>query len=996
MNESVGRLARLGFLDAGRAEMLLGHIPELDSRSAAIATLARTADPDQGLLMLGRVLDAADPQTRVQLLASLEQDSNLRERLLAVLGLSQALGDHLVRHPGDWATLSGDPVDPAQDARADILRAVGADPTADQPVARDASQQTLIDLRVVYRRRLLRLASADLVDGMAFYRVGRVLADLADATLEAGLAIARSAVDDAGACRLAVIAMGKCGARELNYISDVDVIFVAEPADGVDEERALKVGTRLATELMRAANAATPEGTIWEVDPNLRPEGKNGALVRTLNSHLEYYRRWASTWEFQALLKARAAAGDCALGEAYVEAVSEFIWTAADRDNFVEDVQAMRRRVERSASGKKADRQLKLGPGGLRDVEFSVQLLQMVHGRSDVMLRTPNTLEALQSLATWGYVGRHDASDLSAAYHFLRTMEHRLQMYRFKRTHVVPTAPADLRRLGRSMGFTTDPEAELTAAWKAHAVVARRLHEKLFYRPLLKAVARLDAGEARLSHEAAGDRLRALGFADPDGALRHMEALTVGVSRRAAIQRTLLPVMLGWFADTPNPDMGLFGFRKLSESLGSAPWFLGLLRDQSVVAERLATVLGTSRFASDLILRAPEAVDMLADPEALKPRGRESLLVEARSAADRYGRPDNGAAALRAMRRRELLRAATADIALQPEAEVVGAALTDVARATLEGALEIAQSSLESQNERPVRARMSIVAMGRFGGGELGYGSDADVLFVFEPVAGEDSAAAGRDALALANELRRLLTIPSSEPPLEIDADLRPEGRSGPLVRSLASYGAYYGRWSAPWEAQALLRAEPVAGDKDLGARFVELIDPLRYPSGGIDAHAEREVRRLKARMEAERLPRGADPSLHTKLGRGGLSDVEWTVQLLQLQHAADVPGLRTTRTLQAMAAAEQAGLIAADDAELLAQAWRLATRMRNAIMLVRGRPSDSVPTDLQALSAVGRVLGHSADEPVSDLVEEYLRVTRRARHVVDTVFYGHDDEVWG
>ncbi len=311
--------------------------------------------------------------------------------------------------------------------------------------------------------------------------------------------------------------------------------------------------------MMRACSITSPEGTIWPVDAALRPEGKAGPLVRTLASHVAYYQRWAKTWEFQALLKARPVAGDLALGQAYVDAVAPMVWAAAERDDFVVDVQQMRRRVEQTLPAADSHRELKLGPGGLRDVEFAVQLLQLVHGRTDEALRSPNTLEALESLSTFGYVGRDDAAELDRAYRFLRTVEHRLQLHRLRRTHVMPEDPDELRRLARSVGLRTDPVAALDREWRQHAREVRRLHEKLFYRPLLSSVARLASDEARLTPEAARSRLEALGYEDPAGALRHLEALTAGVSRRAAIQRTLLPVLLGWFADAPDPDGGTAG-----------------------------------------------------------------------------------------------------------------------------------------------------------------------------------------------------------------------------------------------------------------------------------------------------------------------------------------------------------------------------------------------------------------------------------------------------
>ncbi|WP_431892925.1 bifunctional [glutamine synthetase] adenylyltransferase/[glutamine synthetase]-adenylyl-L-tyrosine phosphorylase [Nonomuraea sp. bgisy101] len=825
-------------------------------------------------------------------------------------------------------------------------------------------------LKSAYRRRLILLAARDITGAASFAEVTAELSDLAGAALEAALAVARAEVP-ADDVRLAVIGMGKCGARELNYISDVDVIFVAEPVEGADETKALRTATRLAQAMMRAC------ADLWEVDAGLRPEGRSGPLVRTLASHVAYYQRWAKTWEFQALLKARPVAGDAALGADYVSAVDEMVWQAAARENFVEDVQAMRRRVEANAR-EDGERQLKLGPGGLRDIEFAVQLLQLVHGRLDPMLRRRATLPALAALSRGGYVGRDDARGLAEAYTFLRQVEHLLQLHRLRRTHVVPSGTDDLRRLGRALKLGPDPAAEFTRQWKKHAMEARRLHEKLFYRPLLQAVARLPDAEARLSTAAATARLQALGYRDPSGALRHIAALTTGVSRRAAIQRTLLPVMLDWFADTPDPDAGLLGFRQVSDQLGTTPWYLRLLRDETAVAARMARVLGTSRYATDLLTRAPEAVAMLGSDSELEPRPVAALHAEAAAAVSRQAGAEAAVASVRGLRRRELFRTAVADLSGLSDIEQVGVALSELNDVTIQAALDtaLAKVGLESRGEPP--GAFAVIAMGRLGGMECSYASDADVMFVCErPEAG----------FAVANELRRLLALPAPDPPLLIDPDLRPEGRQGPLVRTLASYRAYYARWSSPWESQALLRARFCAGDAGLGEAFVEVIDDLRYPRDGLSQEAVREIRRLKARMEAERLPRGADPALHTKLGRGGLADVEWVAQLLQLQHAAAEPGLRTTRTLEALRAAVSAGLLDQADAEVLAEGWRFASRIRDAIMLVKGRAGDMVPADTHERRLIARTLGYPPDGS-QDFVNDYRRVTRRARQVVERVFY--------
>ncbi|HWG24313.1 bifunctional [glutamine synthetase] adenylyltransferase/[glutamine synthetase]-adenylyl-L-tyrosine phosphorylase [Actinospica sp.] len=1036
----LSRLARRGFADPAAAAALLAgsEFAELAVDPVFLESLGRCADPDTALGSLARLL-AADTADRQVLLATLAASQPLRGRLLGVLGVSSVLGDFLARHPEAWHVLDElEPEDLAPEPeylRRKLLAAVDADPAEAEPRAGLTGLAAADALRVAYRRGLLRITARDVAGGASMPEVGRVLSDLAGATLEAALAVARAELPaDAVPCRLAVVGMGKCGARELNYVSDVDVVFVAAPgrlADGseAEEYEALRTGTQLAAGMMRLCGEVTAEGAIWQVDAALRPEGKSGPLVRTLASHAAYYQRWAKTWEFQALLKARPVAGDMELGAAYVGFVSPLIWSAVQRDHFVDDVRAMRRRVVdqaktslRGAPGAASvEREIKLGPGGLRDIEFAIQLLQLVHGRADPSLRQRATLDALEALGAGGFVGRQDAQQLADAYEFLRTVEHRIQLFRLERTHLMPSDEPSLRRIGRSMGFGTDPAGQLRAAWHSHARVVRQLHEKLFYRPILSTVAllaptdiRLSTNSERLSADAAKSRLTALGYADPVGALANIDALASGLSRRAAIQRTLLPAFLNWFGDAPDSDASLLAFRRLSDALGSTPWYLRSLRDEGETASRLAQLLSSGGYVPDLLMRAPDAVAQLA--KSIDVLTREALATEMTALVYRASDAAHAVTAVRGVRRRELLRIATADVLGQfddadehsgqvtahgaagsldrlehsadgARVDAIGRALTDVTAATVQGALDAVLAFRADGGKQLLR--FAVIGMGRFGGFELGYGSDADVLFVYEPLPGADEQEASSAAFAIATELRTLLQTPSTDPPLRIDADLRPEGRQGPLVRTLASYAAYYQRWSNTWEAQALLRAAPVAGDADLGKRFIAAIDPWRYPESGPNDTEVREIRRLKARMEAERLPRGADPVLHTKLGPGGLSDVEWIAQLLQLKHGAVFPELRVTGTRDTLAAAARAGLLDAEDAALLDEAWTHTSLLRNGITIVRGRPGDQVPTDARELAGIARYLGEEIDSET--LLDTHRRRARRARTAFERLFYDAD-----
>ncbi|MHA3703521.1 bifunctional [glutamine synthetase] adenylyltransferase/[glutamine synthetase]-adenylyl-L-tyrosine phosphorylase [Jatrophihabitans sp. YIM 134969] len=1002
-----GRLARLGFREPGAAAERLATLalPVLDRDSGeptpdgaiALAALGRAAEPDLALVALERILDGGADRDLVWSL--LVDDVGTRARLTSLLGASITLGEHLAVHPGDIAALRQVPpasvaaIEPVAAVMAErIVRSVGADPA--DPVRGSGGRPATLTgpdavraLREAYWRELATVAAWDLAAEIGVETVCDLLTALADAVLAASLAVAsaESGAADAAPFRLAVIAMGKTGGGELNYVSDVDVVFVAEPGahDGEpgETEPALAAATRLAAGMMRVAGAAA-----WQVDAALRPEGRDGPLVRTLASHEAYYARWASTWEFQALLKARPAAGDDKLGRAYSDLVSPLVWSAAERPDFVKDVRAMRRRVVAHLPSDIAPREIKLGPGGLRDVEFVVQLLAMVHGRTDESLRARATLEVLNALRDGGYIGRDDAVSLADAYGFLRVAEHRLQLWRMQRTHTVPAGHDAKRGLARAMGFRPDDRGDAVAVfdaeWALHAREVRRLHERLFYRPLLESVARLPREELRLSKDKAADRLAALGFARPEQALSHLEALTRGVTRTTQIQRALLPVLLRAFADAPDPDAGLLAYRQVSDALGTTPWYLRLLRDEGKVASRLAFVLGASRYVAAMLVRAPEALRLLADDADLEPRAWSELVANFSDAALRQKEDDDGVAAVgvvRGLRRVELLRIAFADLLGLLDVDAVGRALADVADATVQAALSVAVRRA-GEPARP----FAVIGMGRLGGRETGYGSDADVLFVVDGDEGDHEAVSW--GLGVAATVRRLLSSPSPDPAVQLDVDLRPEGRDGPVVRSLRSYAVYYERWSELWEAQALLRARPIAGDVALGERFMALVAPVRYPEAGLQPEQVLEIRRIKGRVESERLPRGADPALHAKLGRGGLTDVEWTVQLLQLVHGAQVPGLRTTSTLAALQAAVAAGLIDHDDADVLAAAWRLATRVRNAIRLVRDAPGDQVPTSGPVLALLATETDSDGDPGV--VVDDYRRVTRHARQVVERLFY--------
>ena len=948
-SSSLSELARLGFEALSETVPKLEQLVSLvgDRGHAALAAISASPSPDRALDALIRLAEI-DSKGTSKLLSKHEN----AERLCRVLAASNGLVDFVLRHPNCLELF----------AKPSKL------PSAPELSELDDSSQDA--LKVSYLTQLLRIADFDL--GHSDYRlpvqqVTAALSDLAAGALSAALKLARTELIAEGrhpaaaveSCSLAIIAMGKCGARELNYVSDVDVIYVV---DG-DGENVIDIGTKLATRLARIISEPSMEPGLWQVDPNLRPEGKSGALVRRLDAHLSYYEKWAEDWEFQALLKARFVAGDPELGRAYEAAIKPLVWTRSNRAAIVENARNMRRRVLDLIPASEREREIKLGRGGLRDVEFTAQLLQLVHGVTDESVRVPDTLSAVSALCDAGLIGRADADAFRSHYQTLRAIEHRVQLSKLRRDHLIPIDESELRRVARGLKLSA---VELTELWNRVRSEVAALHDSVFYRPLLTAMASLTPGEVRLSDDEVIDRLSALGFKDPKGAVAHISALTSGVSRRAVIQRTLLPVLLRWMAEGIDPDRALISFRRLSETLGETHWFLRMLRDASGAAERLMRVLSSSAFIARLLEHIPDSSVWFSDESSLAPLSREVVLAEMSAILDRSEDVEQSAEAIRQVRRREVLRIASSAVLGATSMAEIAEGLTSVTDAYVTTMVELAKSSQLSTLD------FGVVAMGRWGGKELGFGSDADAMLVYR----SDSLTAQAEAEKLAQQLQALSKDSLLE--FELDLDLRPEGKNGPRIRSIAGYSGYYERWAESWEFQALLRARVVVGSQELVDEFTGLVNKYRYPVE-LPKQSLIEIRRIKARVEAERLPQGANPARHLKLGRGSISDVEWLVQLLQLQHAHHNPQLQSTSTSSTLEALKTLGILPEQDADRLAAGWLIASRCRSAEVLASDKRTDQLPSDLRQLEAMARILEYQPGE--SQLLEEtYLSITRKAR----------------
>lgn len=865
----------------------------------------------------------------------------LLDAVVAVCGASRSMA----------SLLATDPL--ALDALADL----------DHRAPPDTS--STLALRAWKERESLRIAARDLLAVDSLEATVAAVSACARDVLAGAHGLALGSVPRADSVQFAIIAMGKFGGNELNYASDVDVMFAAEG------------DAALATRIARVVVDSTRPS--FRVDVNLRPQGRDGPLVLSLGAYEAYWDRWAQPWEFQALLKARAAGGHHALGAAFDAAAARHLWSRPFSADDLRSLRRLKARVEADLARKGlTDREVKRGRGGLRDIEFAVQLLQLVHGRLDPALRSPTTIDALATLATAGYVDPDDAAALADAYRFLRAVEHRLQLMDGQQVYAMPADEASRTRIARTLGFRDRPDGsaleQLDVTLGQHQATVRSIHERLYFRPLLEAFSSADTDAELLARPGALEaRLSAFGFSDTLRTKAAVRDLTRGFTRTSRLMQQMLPLLFAWLAESPDPDLGLLNLRNLvgdGDALRSTT-LAKTFRDSPEAARRLCRLVGTSRLASDLVKRNLDVVGRLPSVERLATDERAVLVDKARAAlAWRTGLHDR-TTALRRWKDRNLLGVVARDLLGEATVARVGADISALAEAVLEVGLE----SLDPQ------VPFTVIALGRFGGAELSYASDLDVVFVYE--GGDAGAAAAEEGLRLASGLRRL--VGGATPSVrmwELDVDLRPEGKNGPLARSLDGYRAYFARWALVWERQAMLRARPVAGDAALGARFGALLEDFVWaPGTSIDD--EREIRRIKARIERERIPAGEDPQFHLKLGPGSLSDVEWTAQLLQLRHR-----IRATGTWAAISALVADGALDAHDGAVLHEAYRFCERTRNRLFLVRSTPGDALPTQPDHLAWLAR----SLDTTPTGLRDEYRRVTRRARAVVERVFYARTE----
>ncbi|NLH99834.1 MAG: hypothetical protein GX446_10145 [Chthonomonadales bacterium] len=1038
---TTNELAEIGLQDPARARRLLiglaGRGVTDDDVAALLpqllSALAQSPDPDRALTNFVRWTDGiGNPYTHFRYLAGHPTALGI---FVNVCGVSQFFADLLARNP-EWFELLANPGVRGGARPADLI-------FRELSNLVDCIVQPELKLEAMRRfrhREMLRIGVRDILGIADMPVTSREFSNLAEACVQKCYAMARErAAERHGSPlpRFAVIALGKLGGFELNYSSDIDLVFVCEP-DGSDEDKTLQQANAIAESLVANLSREMQNGHLFRVDMRLRPEGRFGALVRTLASYASYYENWAEVWERQAMLKARPIAGDARLGQAFLAMIAPHAYPRRMTQAMLDAIRENKRRIERGRRSASGPSDVKLDPGGIRDIEFTVQLLQMERGAADPLVRTPNTLQAIARLRQAHALSAADARHLTDAYVFLRDVEHRLQLLYDHQTERLPATERETELLARRLGLAD--ASEFLRLFATHTERVRDVHLRRFWReasPDGPASAQPAAGDGAprpdspqgafgdaeflddltaLGNEEADSRLSARleaeGYREPERAVAILRTALTGTDYgREAPEASssflrLAPQLLEVCARVGDPDSALHGLDILSQaSPNRAEWY-GALTDSPDVLHRLARLASGSRTLVQSLARHPEWLDLLISEEMLEPEPKpiEATEGELQSRLPRDSGDDLELPAfwdeLARYAHRERLRIGARDIWGEASVNAIAVELTRLSAAIVQVVLQRcfrAAMRRAGMTDRSSDPCVAVIGLGKFGGQELAYNSDLDVTFVcddavFDEEGGSGSLSAG---YALVNEVAEAVLscaklLRTRGVPFVIDARLRPGGRFGPLVRSVDQYRRYFAEEADTWERQVLVKARPVAGSPSIGARFMAMAHQAVYGEPLSD-DAVTEIRAMKRRIESERL-RPDERHTNLKLGYGGLSDIEFTAQLWQMRSGAEVTSVRQTGTVDALEALASHEIIPAPDAMRLARCYNLLSSVRNRLALLTGQPLDVFPMDARRARALAIELGHADSRNVRAEDALRSRLSRRmeeTRRITDRLFYG-------
>jgi len=915
--------------------------------------------------------------------------------LVRLLGGSTYLSEILIRQGKNWPELFRRQIKIPQKTVGEHLAELSATlKEAKSP------EELCAALRHHKQREYLRIGARDLLPFVTMEETVRELSALADASLQAAYQFCRAEVEkDFGPLLLAdrksqnrfvILGMGKLGGGELNFSSDIDVIFLYEDDDG--ESSGGKKGkasprelvTSLGKKIIHAMGQVTEEGFVFRIDLRLRPLGAHGPLVQSVSSAMLYYESWGQCWERAALIKARPVAGDKELGAAFLKEIEPFIYRRYLDYTTVEELRHMKMRIENELLGPQdKERNIKLGYGGIREIEFFTQALQLVNGGYEPRLRERSTVRALARLAECGYIPTREKNRLVEAYRFLRQVEHKVQMVQEAHAHSIPEGEDEVQALARRLGYTrSNKQSERHRFWRnhrSHTTAVRGIFDRLFY-GAQKQIADEGSSEAgSVWHDLDREELiigelQRLGFADPRKAYDNLLAVRDGEvyappsPKRLRVMRTLGPALMTEIAKSSAPDQALLNLSKFSQRIGGRTGFLTLLGENPQTMRLLITLFAESQFLTDLFLNRPELIDTLIRADLTRvEKTKHEMLSELSAALSERSDLEAKLNALRRYKTEEFIRIGLHDLGGAIQLEPVLNQLSDLAEACLEGALGITLQELLEKFGAVYQGRFAVIGMGKIGGQELDYNSDLDLVFVYDASEEAQSRGGSQGKVAvhdyyvrLGQKLITYLSAPTEEGiAYKIDMQLRPSGKSGPLVSSLEAFRKYHKTSSQLWERQALIKARPIAGDPSLGKEVGKVAQGFAY-GGGLRAGGVGEIHHLRMRMERE-LAGEDETRFNLKKGRGGLVDIEFLTQMLQLTHGFRYPQLRRRKTLDALKALHEHKILKKSEYRVLSEGYLFLRRLDHRLRLERDQSIDRFQREPARLDGIAKALGYNA-----------------------------------
>jgi glutamate-ammonia-ligase adenylyltransferase len=1038
IDDSAGQLRELtafleshGFQYGARSAgnvLLLRHLFTVETLHRIVIHSLLTPSPDLALNAFERLAAIIAPA----LLAELAEHKKRLAQCVLVCGSSPFLVNLMYKAPDilSWLFLENG---------IDIARSAGEMQAAVQTMVDDTTGFAALQkaLRCFKRREIVRIAARDLNGLAPLEEVMTELANLASSTLQVAYQVCRRCLvrdhgvpllaGDAAVAReaeMTVIGMGKLGGQELNFSSDIDIIYFYESDKG--ETAGVECGSgnrkgsislhaffnKLGEMVSKALSQVTEDGFVFRVDVGLRPEGKSGDMAVSLRSAEIYYESWGQSWERTAMLKARPVAGSLALGEQLLKTLQPFIYRKYLDYNLIEDMKQMKMKIDASlARSREGEINLKLGRGGIREIEFFIQALQLVYAGKSPKLRERNSLQALDTLLSANLLGEDDHCKLREAYRFLRSVEHRIQVVQERQTHNLPAKEDEMLALARRSGYLRANGLErFRQVLEEHRGNVSFIYGTLFNSRDEKLEREVDPQalfllDPKADADAVMDMLAERHFENIERACDNLASLRRGpvkgnlTERSRRILEKITPFLVQELFDSPDPDLALTNLERFMAVIALRPSYYALLAENSQTIKLLVSLFGMSEFLSKFLINHPELLDSLVARSAssvVKPK--ETMIGELDALLEQSDYFEDHLNILRRYRNEEFLRIGLNDIhgrLLQGE---VTSQLSQLGEVCLAAAFRLAVAELHrfgrptwQHGGNVTEANMAIVAMGKLGGGELNYHSDLDIIFVYDHQGftdGEKHTTNHEYFAKLAQKIISILTTQTREGYVyKIDTRLRPSGNAGPLVTSLESFLDYHRKEAQIWERQALTKARVVLGNNKLASQLHDIIRHTIY-GASIDDEGRQEIRRLRMRMENE-LANETDGSYNIKTGRGGMVDVEFAVQYLQLKEGCHYPELRTTSTVIALKEISTLGLLPDGSAQTLLAGYKFLRKLENRLRIIHDYSANGLSGTKAYMNKLARRMGYDPKlkNPGAVLISDYEETTGKIRDVFDKLF---------